>query len=67
MSWLKALWSRIFSEDREKCTHIFQTICIEAGVSRKDLKNGNKKSASNCDRSADGDLISVDTKTATKT
>ena len=44
MNWIKKIWNKCTAptapENRDDCVNLLKTICIEAGVSPKDLKNG---------------------------
>ena len=41
MNWLKRIWECYRPpENRDECVTLFKALCISAGVSPKDLKNG---------------------------
>tara|TARA_Y100000593_G_C4311698_1_gene338728 strand:- start:2728 stop:2985 length:258 start_codon:yes stop_codon:yes gene_type:complete len=44
MNWIKKIWKRctalIVPENRDDCVNLFKALCVEAGVSTKDLRNG---------------------------
>tara|TARA_R110000824_G_scaffold34890_1_gene110099 strand:+ start:1149 stop:1397 length:249 start_codon:yes stop_codon:yes gene_type:complete len=42
MNWLKRIWTRYRPpENRAACVNLFRELCLEAGVSNRDIRNGN--------------------------